>query len=299
MLTGILALHGGGLLAHPCGCHLIKNRVTLVGVEANVGQDAVFRPAIANALHKQFDNGQFQKSYLTMTVSKNRENPAPPSTPGTTGRRYGGVDPQERQRQRKVKLIEAALAVFGEQGYHQSTVRDVCGSAQLTSRYFYESFDSMEALFRAVYVAVNRELMQSTIMALAQCQPDPEKLAEAALRTFLQFIRDDPRRARVALIDALNVGEGMYALTDQASQDFAHLIAGFMAQMFPNLESQGLDYKMLANGLVGANTRIATQWVADKCKAPLDDVLRNSLALFKASIAYARSVNDSATNTRL
>jgi AcrR family transcriptional regulator len=187
-------------------------------------------------------------------------------------------------------LIEAGLAVFGEQGFHQSTVRDVCKQAQLTSRYFYESFDSMEALFQAVYVSVNRELMQSTIMTLAACQPDPEKLAEASLRTFLEFIRQDPHRARVAPCYAFNVGEGMNALSDKASQDFAHLIAGFMNQMFPRLEETGLDIKILANGLVGANIRIATQWVADRCKTPLDEVLRNLLALFQACIAYARQL---------
>ena len=226
-----------------------------------------------------------------MPVSRNRVNPETPSTPGTTGRRYGGIDPEERQRQRRAKLIDAGLAVFGEQGYHNSTVRDVCKQAQLTSRYFYENFDGMEALFKAVYTAVNRELMQTTIMSLASCQPDPEKLAEAALRNFLEFIRQDPHRARVALIDALNVGEGMNMLADKASQDFAHLIAGFMHQMFPKLDEQGrLNFKMLANGLVGANTRIATQWVADRCKAPLEDVLTNTLILFKACIGYARTL---------
>jgi AcrR family transcriptional regulator len=226
-----------------------------------------------------------------MTVSKNRVNPDSPSTSGTIGRRYGGVDSEERQRQRKARLIEAGLAVFGEQGYHQSTVRDVCRSAKLTSRYFYESFDSMEALFRAVYVAVSKEMMQATVMSLAACQPEPEKLAEAALRTFLEFIRQDPHRARVTLIDALNVGEGMNMLADKASQDFAHLIAGFMQQMFPNLETKGgLSYQMLANGLVGANTRIATQWVAERCKTPLEDVLRNLLVLFQACTAYARTL---------
>lgn len=225
-----------------------------------------------------------------MPVSKNRVNPAPPSTPGTSGRRYGGIDSEERQRQRKAKLIEAGLVVFGEQGFHQSTVRDVCKQAQLTSRYFYESFDSMASLFKAVYVAVNRELMQATIMSLAACQPEPEKLAEASLRTFLEYIRQDPHRARVALIDAFNVGEGMHALTDKASQDFAQLIASFMHQMFPRLEETGLDIKILANGLVGANIRIATQWVADRCKTPLDEVLRNLLALFQACIAYARQL---------
>lgn len=223
-----------------------------------------------------------------MSVSRQRVNPESPSTPGATGRRYGGVDSQERQRQRRARLIEAGLAVFGERGYHQATVRDVCRQAQLTSRYFYESFGSMEDLFRSVYTDVNRNLMQATILSLAACQPEPEKLAEAALRTFLEYIRDDPHRARVALIDAVNAGEGMNMLAEQASKDFAHLIAGFMQQMFPRLSELGLDALILANGLVGANTRIATQWVADRCSTPLEDVLRNLLSLFKASIAYAR-----------
>lgn len=224
-----------------------------------------------------------------MSVARIRVNPETPSNPGTPGRRYGGIDSDERQRQRKAKLIEAGLAVFGEQGYHQTTVRDVCKQAALTSRYFYESFDSMEELFRAVYTSVSRELMQATIMALASCQPEPEKLAQAALRTFLEFIRQDPHRARVALVDAMNAGEGMNSLTDKASQDFAHLIAGFMRQMFPRLEEVGLSYKMLADGLVGANMRIATLWVNDRCKTPLEDVLHNVVTIFQACITYARA----------
>ena len=44
----------------------------------------------------------------------------------------------------------------------------------------------------------------------------------------------------------------------------------------------------IANGLVGANVRIATVWVEEKCATPLEDVLRNLLSLFKACIAYAR-----------
>lgn len=227
-----------------------------------------------------------------MAVSRQRVNPEPPSASGASGRRYGGVDSQERQRQRHARLIEAGLVVFGERGYHHATVRDVCGQAQLTSRYFYESFDGMESLFRAVYTAVNRDLMHETIAALGASPPEPEKLAEAALRTFLRFIRDNPHRARVALIDALNAGESMNVLTEQATKDFAHLIASFMVQMFPRLPELGLDALMLSNGLVGANMRIATQWVADGCQTPIDDVLRNLLSLFQACITHARSLSE-------
>lgn len=223
-----------------------------------------------------------------MAVSRTRVNPEPPSTSGAAGRRYGGVDPEERQRQRKARLIEAALAVFGEKGFHPATVRDVCKEAKLTSRYFYESFDSMEALFRSVYGAISRQLMQATIVALAQCPPDPEKLSEAAIRAFLEFIQEDPRRARVGLIDALNVGEGMNSLANKASQDYAQLVGAFVSQFFPNLAELGLNPTIIADGLVGSSNRIATQWVAEKCKTPLDEVLHNCVSIFKACIEMAR-----------
>ncbi|MFN4266109.1 MAG: TetR/AcrR family transcriptional regulator [Aquabacterium sp.] len=230
-----------------------------------------------------------------MPVSKNRVNPPSPVNTGNTGRRYGGIDSEERQRQRKARLVEAGLTVFGEKGFHQSTVRDVCKAAQLTSRYFYESFDSMEDLFRAVYTTVSKQLMQATVMSLASCSPEPEKLAAAGLRTFYEYIREDTHRARVMLIDAFTVGELMYQHTSQTNQDFAHLIMGIMEQQFPGLEKLGLNIKSIADGLVGANNQIASTWVADRCKTPLDDVLRNSLMIYEACIDFARK-HSTATN---
>ena len=148
------------------------------------------------------------------------------------------------------------------------------------------------SLFREAYASVNRELMQRTIVALASCQPDPDLLAEAALRTFLDYIREDPLRARVALVDALSIDSEVNQMAEMASQDFAHLIAGFMNQLFPRLDEAGLDFKMLAIGLVGANTRVATHWVNERCKTPMDVVLHNLLSLFKAASAYARQMHD-------
>ena len=83
----------------------------------------------------------------------------------------------------------------------------------------------------------------------------------------------------------------MTTVTDQATQDFAHLITGFMQQMFPHLDRHGLDHRMLASALVGASTRLATQWVIDRCKAPMEDLLRNNLAVFKAMIQYSQTLS--------
>lgn len=226
-----------------------------------------------------------------MEISRNRVNPELTSDSGeapATGRLYGGVSKEERERQRRERLVQAALEVFGEQGYHASTVRDICRQAELTSRYFYESFDGMEALFEAVYVSVSRELMHKTVLALQACVMDPEKLAEAALRTFLEFVREDPPRARVMLIDALTVGPGIRRISNESNRDFATLIGTFIEMLFPNIASLGLNPALIGNGLVGANIRIATMWVEDKCATPTEEILQNSLVFYTAAIEHAR-----------
>lgn len=225
-----------------------------------------------------------------MDLSKNRVNPSNSLESGesTSGRRYGGVDKDERQRQRRQRLIEAGLAVFGEVGFHAATVRSVCKHAELTSRYFYESFDSMEALFEGVYVEVSAGLMRRTMATLAATPMQPDLLAEGCLRTFLAYIQEDPHRARVALIDSLTVGAGVNRISQESNKDFARLIAGFIDMLYPTLQAQtGLQPVFIANGLVGANIRMATIWVEEKCATPLEDVLRNMLAFYQASIAFA------------
>jgi AcrR family transcriptional regulator len=229
-----------------------------------------------------------------MEISKNRVNPEATSEPGdhaASGRRYGGMGPEERQRQRREKLIVAALAVFGEQGFHASTVRDVCGRAELTSRYFYESFESMDALFEAVYVSVSRELMRKTMVALQGVPMVPEQLAEAAMRTFLEFIQEDPRRARVTLIDAQTVGPNANRASQQADRDFVALLTSFIDALYPGMgEATGLSPYFISTGMLGAMMRMATVWVESKCEMPLDDMLRNMMMFYVAGIQYAEAL---------
>ena len=148
--------------------------------------------------------------------------------------------------------------------------------------------EDMEALFEAVYVSVSRELMGQTMAVLQRTPLVPEQLAEAALRTFLEFIREDPRRARVMLIDAFTVGPGIQRISAESNSDFATVISNFIEMLFPDLHKVGLNPVLIGNGLVGSNVRLATMWVEEKCATPLEDMLRNMLAIFTASTERAR-----------
>lgn len=195
-------------------------------------------------------------------------------------RRYLGATPEERRAHRRARLVGAALAVFGRRGFHAATVREICAEARLTERYFYESFTGMDALFAAVYAAVLDELRARTLAALQQAPAEPLAQAEAALRVFFEFVREDPPRARVALIDAMSVSPAVRALGSASHQEYAALARQFVEAAAAG-RSAGVDAGLLAAGLIGLNVHVATSWVLDGCRLPVDAVVASALAVYR------------------
>ncbi len=58
----------------------------------------------------------------------------------TRERRYGGKTTTERRAERRERLLDAGLALFGTQGFATVTIEALCAEAGLNPRYFYEQF---------------------------------------------------------------------------------------------------------------------------------------------------------------
>ncbi|MDN5938479.1 MAG: TetR/AcrR family transcriptional regulator, partial [Salinisphaera sp.] len=69
----------------------------------------------------------------------------------TSGRRYRGRTPAQLRAERRQRLIDAGLALFGERGYANAPIELLCATAKVATRHFYEQFDSREALLQAVF----------------------------------------------------------------------------------------------------------------------------------------------------
>src|ERR1700750_1425158 len=76
--------------------------------------------------------------------------PASAKSAPPTARPYGGLAMAERVAARRARFIEAGTELFGTQGFRGATVRGICAAAGLTDRYFYESFETLEALLSEV-----------------------------------------------------------------------------------------------------------------------------------------------------
>lgn len=127
----------------------------------------------------------------------------PSSTPARTPPRWNGLSPEERQRERRRLLIEAAFDLLGTEGTAGTTVRAVCAHARLNPRYFYESFDDLDALLVAVYDDVVDQLRREVAAAAGAAERDQGAGIRAAVEATVEFVDADRRRGRILYVEAL------------------------------------------------------------------------------------------------
>ena len=119
---------------------------------------------------------------------------------GQTGR-YRGESAAERAAERRTRLLDATLSVWSDPGT-RTTMTAVCAAAKLSERYFYESFTDLAAAQRAVLESVASEIEDSTVAAANAAGPEPRDRIRAALAAFAGLLVEDPRKARVAIVEA-------------------------------------------------------------------------------------------------
>jgi AcrR family transcriptional regulator len=129
--------------------------------------------------------------------------------PAVKGGIYKGVSATEREGERRRKLLEAGLEVIGTEGLAAATVRAVCREAGLSSRFFYESFPSVEELAVALIDEIFQRATEAVIRAVEAAPPGPAERNRIAIETFVKELTDDRRVARFTLMEAL----GSEALT--------------------------------------------------------------------------------------
>ncbi|KUI33158.1 transcriptional regulator [Mycobacterium sp. IS-1742] len=119
----------------------------------------------------------------------------------STGERaYGGQSADVRRRQRRARLLDAAMEAMAHNEWRSATVGKLCAAAGLNKRYFYENFADLDALSAAVVDDVAENVRAATVQAAESAAAESlEARAFAAVTAAVHALVDDPRRARILL----------------------------------------------------------------------------------------------------
>ncbi|MFZ2530612.1 MAG: TetR/AcrR family transcriptional regulator [Rhodococcus sp. (in: high G+C Gram-positive bacteria)] len=199
------------------------------------------------------------------------------------GRRYSGLAAEDRTRARRVAIIDAALEEFGTTGFAATSVKQICTAAGLTERYFYESFRDRQACLTELYGTLVTELRAATAAAIAAAD-DTESAILGGLTAFVEYLTDDPRRARVILIEVVGVSPEVEELRHAVLRAFSDLIRSVWST------EQGVDVddertRLTAIALSGAVNNLLVDWMMSGRQQPPLVLAEVSATLFVSALA--------------
>jgi AcrR family transcriptional regulator len=162
-----------------------------------------------------------------------------------------------------MRLLDATLQLFGTAGYSQTTIEELCAAASISTRTFYEEVSGREELLLVLHDGILRDAEAAAVDALAQAPPDDVRArATAAMRAYVEAMTRDPRRARIAYVEAVGVSPALEAQRHAWMRHFAGLIATEARSLAQGGLAPRRDQSLTGMAVVGAIDRLIVHWAA-------------------------------------
>ncbi len=188
-------------------------------------------------------------------------------------RGWGGLSLDERRAARRARLLDAGLDLIAEGGAQAVTVRAVCRSAQLTERYFYESFTDRESFTGDLFDEVAAECVRAIVAATSSCGRSARAGATAAVDAVVAFALEDPRHGRLLFV-ASSTDPALLVKRDTMIPVVTELMRTRLD------ESAGEAHRdLVAASLLGALGNLFMQYVAGSLQVPREQFVRHCVRL--------------------
>lgn len=198
-------------------------------------------------------------------------------------RRYGGLTPDERRADRRRRLLDTALELFGTEGYATTGISRLCSQAGVTARHFYEEFGSRENLLLELYKEINARAGEDVAAALADCPLTLEDYTRRGLGALIHSMLDDPRRARVVCIETIGVSPELEEYRYELGEWYRDMTTDFARQLADNGETVNTaPNHFISVSLVGACNQAMTTWLRQPDPPPIDVLIEEMAQLYMA-----------------
>ena len=171
-------------------------------------------------------------------------------------------------------MLEAALELFGTDGYRATSIERLCAAAAVSTRNFYEEFSGREALLIAVHDRIVSAAFEAS-MAAYEAVTDVS-LAErfkVAARAYLETACSDPRKARIAYVEVLGVGPAVEEHRIMWRDRFTeHTLLAAQKMIGKGIIAER-DYSLTAIAICGAFNELAYEWAVRGRRVSLDAIV--------------------------
>ncbi|HEY0473886.1 MAG TPA: TetR/AcrR family transcriptional regulator [Kribbella sp.] len=190
-----------------------------------------------------------------------------------SARRYSGRSVDEWKAARRERLLDAALELFGTDGYPATSVERLCAQAKVSTRHFYHEFRNKEAVLLAVHAQVIELAVRSTGDALERTAPAPvRERITAAVDAYLQTLMADLRRARISFVEVVGTSPAI----EEQRIAFRELLVSTVAHIGDTAVARGeispKDFRFVGLCFIGAVNTVVYDWMLTEPRPPEDQV---------------------------
>lgn len=186
---------------------------------------------------------------------------------------WGGRTTQERQAERRARLLDAAVQIWDEGGWASVTMRGVCARSGLIDRYFYESFADRDALLAAIWDQVRDDMTAGLTAALTDPDHHPLELLRQAVTSVVLGVALDPRKAQILFGEHAGsaVLEGRRRVLLITVTDV--IVAGATTHLRPGISDT--DFRRSVLIAVGGVLELLTAWRFGVIEAEPAEIIEN------------------------
>ncbi|MEV0332508.1 TetR family transcriptional regulator [Nocardia sp. NPDC050717] len=202
---------------------------------------------------------------------------------------YGGRSASERRAERRARLREAGLATFGAgPGYRETRLADLCRAAGLSTRQFYQEYDTVEDLLCELYLHVDRIVEQHVLDEVDRVAALPMRARMAAMvRAYLSYATRDPRCARIAFVEVAGVSPRVDGQRRQSRARWVELMCSLLDSFASRGELAPRDHRLTAAAFVAAVDGLMRDWAAGWIETTIDELTDELLRMLLGSLGAA------------
>lgn len=195
---------------------------------------------------------------------------------------YRGVSAAERSAERRRRLLEATLEVWGRRDGPPVTMTRVCAEAGLTERYFYEHFANLDAALTAVMEEIADEITARSVAALESVDGEPTQQIRAAISTFVEILTADPRKGYVAMVASAAL-PALRPRRNELLRRFAQLAAREARALYGPTAWADRAGEMAGLMFIGGVAELVSTWLEGRLEASPDDIVEAATRAFTAT----------------
>ena len=224
---------------------------------------------------------------------------------------------EARQQARREAFIDAGIAVIGDVGIAETKVRALCAHADLTERYFYESFPTLDGFARSVVEAVAFKVGLRLLEKVMPVEGDGHAKLRTVAQELVRIFSEEPGIGRILLIETLRAGGALTEirqnllygaatlmqmwLDDSEQVDTAALVAplimSYLSGQVPDVAATPAP-DMNTVAIAGASAELLVAWVNGRLDITAEQLAEYVLEFIDQTVAWQKNQTPSGKSHR-